>query len=107
MNKQQLRRELRRRKKGDTAKLAAQLAPLEEQEKRVAKDGGEFVGALRHTIAHHEPGAIVVERDNLGASKDLGRQQTMDGLEPVIIVIVCAVLAWIGFIAWQISLMPN
>jgi hypothetical protein len=107
MNKHFLRGGRKRREKGDTAKLAAQLAPLEEQEKSGAKDEHDFAGAIRHTIAHHEPGAIVVERDSRGVSED-GRTQTKSvGLEPVVIVILCLVLGWIGFIAWRISLMPN
>ena len=109
MNKQLSRLERRgRRKKGDTAKLAAQLAPLEEQEKGVAKDDSEFGGALRSAIAHQEPGAIVVERDNASASEDLGRKEKgVDVLEPVVIVILGLALAWIVFITWQISWMPN
>jgi len=107
MNKHLSLAERRKRKKGDTAKLAAQLAPLEEQDKRVAKEPGEVRG-LRHAFAHQEPGAIVVERDSLHVSEDLRRQNTgVAGLEPVVIVIICLVLAWIGFITWQISQMPN
>jgi hypothetical protein len=108
MNKHLLRLERKRKRgKGDTAQLAAQLAPLEEQDKRVAKDD-DFGGAVRHTVAHQETGAIVVERDSLSVSRDL-RQQSKGvvGLEPVVIVILCLALAFIGFIAWQISLMPN
>lgn len=109
MNKQLLRLERRmRRKKGDTARLAAQLAPLEEQDKPVQKNDSEYGGALRHAIAHQEPGAIVVERDNASASEDLGRNEKgADVLEPVVIVILCLVLAWIVFVTWQISGMPN
>jgi hypothetical protein len=107
MKKDFLRTELRkRRKKGDTAKLAAQLAPLEEQDKRVAKEHADARG-LRHAIAHHEPGAIIVEGDRSSIAEDLRKQNTgVAGLEPVVIVIVCIVLAFIAFIAWQISLMP-
>jgi hypothetical protein len=93
--------------KGDTAQLAAQLAPLEEQDKRTGKDDDDFGGAVHHTVAHQEPGAIVVERDSLSVSKDLRRSNKgVAGLEPVVIAILCLALVFIGFIAWQISLMP-
>ena len=107
MNKQLLRLERkRRRRKGDTAQLAAQLAPLEEQNKPVPKDD-EFGGASRHAIAHQEPGAIVVERDSLSVSEEARRSHKgVFGLEPVVVVIICLVLAFIAFIAWQISLLP-
>jgi hypothetical protein len=108
MNRHLLRGERRRRKKGDTARLAERLAPLEEQDKRGAKDEDDFAGALRHTVAHHEPGAIVVERDSRGVSEDRRNQaKNLGGLEAVVIVILCLVLGWIVFITWQISLMPN
>ena len=108
MNKHLLRLERKsKRMKGDTAQLAAQLAPLEEQAKRVPK-GDDFGGAIRHTVAHQETGAIVVERDKVRASEDRKREETSLGvLEPVVIVILCLVLVWIGFITWQISLMQQ
>jgi hypothetical protein len=108
MNKHLLRLERKmRRRRGDHAKLAARLAPLEEQDKRVGRDADDFGGAVRHTVAHQEAGAIVVERDSLSASKDLRQHSKgIAGLEPVVIVITCLALAFIGFIAWQISLMP-
>ncbi|HEX6732671.1 MAG TPA: hypothetical protein VF074_21815 [Pyrinomonadaceae bacterium] len=107
MKKHLLRLERKnKRMKGDTAQLAAQLAPLEEQAKRVPKDD-DFGGAIRHTVAHQESGAIVVERDSLSVSRDL-RQQNKGilGLEPVVFAILFLALAFIGFIAWQITLMP-
>jgi len=101
-----LLRDRKRRKKGDTAHLAAQLAPLEEQDKPDAKEPGEVRG-LRHAVAHQEPGAIVVERDTLHVSEELrSHNKDVAGLEPVVIVILCLVLGWVAFIAWQISLMP-
>lgn len=107
MSKNFLRAQFRkRRKKVDTAKLAAQLAPLEELDHHVGKEHGD-VRSLRHAIAHHEPGAIIVEGDRSSVAEDLREQNTgVAGLEPVVIVIVCLVLAFIAFIAWQISLMP-
>lgn len=107
MNKHLLRLERKsKRRKGDTAQLAAQLAPLEEQAKRAQKDD-DFGGAIRHTVAHQETGAIVVDRDSLSVSRDLRQHNKgIFGLEPVVFVILFLALAFIGFIAWQITLMP-
>ena len=107
MNKHMLRLERKnKRRKGDTAQLAAQLAPLEEQAKRVPKDD-DFGGAVRHTVAHQESGAIVVERDSLSVSRDLRQQnKAILGLEPVVFAILFLALTFVGFIAWQITLMP-
>jgi hypothetical protein len=98
-----------KRKKGDTAQLAAQLAPLEE----LAKQGIEVpvgtspqVGAPR-TDPHY--GAIVIDNEDLHVPKDImegGDETTYLGMEPVVLVILGFMLLFIAFIAWQISLMP-
>lgn len=83
-----------RRRPRDTAKLAAQLAPPEER---------KFEGA------HQEVGAIVVGNGNGGVSGDLiegGTKKRFFGMEPVVLVIVVLMLAWIVFIAWKVSEMP-
>ncbi len=93
------------RKKGDTAQLAAQLAPLEEQGVVTTQDDG--ITSFQAPTAHQEIGAIVVEAGgNTLAEGTSGDSKKLFGLEPVVIVIVCLMLAFIGFIAWQISLMP-
>jgi hypothetical protein len=98
-----------KRKKGDTAQLAAQLAPLEE----LASQG---IDAPRSTSPHlgerrTDPhyGAIVVDNENLHVPKDImegGDEKTYLGMEPVVLVILGFMLLFIAFIAWQISLMP-
>ena len=91
-----------RRKKGDTAQLAAQLAPLEEQ-----ADSGHNA---RHGGATQEYGAIVVGNENVRLSGDMMEGSTASGflgMEPVVLVILVFMLAFIAFIAWQISLMPT
>jgi hypothetical protein len=99
----------RKRKKHDTAQLAAQLAPLEEQEKRgvVKQNGsGPHLGSPQ---ADPHYGAIVVDNDNLNLPKDMveGRiEKTFFAIEPVVLVILGVMLTFIAFIAWQISLMP-
>jgi hypothetical protein len=94
-----------RRKKGDTAQLAAQLAPLEEQDKRRAdsalndKRGG----------ASQESGAIVVDRNSLTVPKEMMESpgtKGFFGMERVVLVILGVMLAFIAFVAWQISQMP-
>jgi hypothetical protein len=102
-----LRRKLRRRK-SDTAKLAAQLAPLEEQTNRAKRSNGDG-NNLGHAIAHQEVGAIVIEGPTGGLAKELGEVQEGDhkgGLEPVVLVILLLALGFIVFIAWQVSKMP-
>ena len=95
-------------KKGDTAQLAAQLAPLEEQDRRAAKKqlGGKPVS----NASQPDPqfGEIVVDKDSLHVPKDImeGGEKTYLGMEPVVIVILGIMLAFIAFIAWQITLMP-
>jgi len=102
-----LRRKLRRRK-GDTAKLAAQLAPLEEQTKRAKRSNGDG-NNLGHPIAHQEVGAIVIEGPSGGLSKELAEVQESNhkrGFEPVVLVILLFALGFIVFIAWEVSKMP-
>lgn len=96
-------------KKGDTAELAKQLAPLEEQDKRNAAKQISVSPHLGDPQADPHHGAIVVENDSLHAPKDLmesGGEKTFLGIEPVVLVIVGVMLAFIAFIAWQISQMP-
>jgi hypothetical protein len=103
-----LRDHYKKRKKGDTAQLAAQLAPLEEQNARAAKrqggNGRENGGRL---IQEH--GALIIDTEGLNLPKELteaGGGRVWD-IEPVVLVIVGVMLLFIAFIAWQISLMPT
>jgi hypothetical protein len=99
---------LGRRKKGDTAQLAAQLAPLEEQNKGAADR------QARHALgsnggASQEIGAIVIDNSPASLSADITdvrRGNTFMGMEPVALVILVVMLAFIAFVAWQISLLP-
>jgi hypothetical protein len=98
-----------KRKKGDTAQLAAQLAPLEE----LAGQGVEVpLGTSPHVgDPRKDPhyGAIVVDNEGLHVPKDImegGDEKTYLGMEPVVLVILGFMLLFIAFIAWQISLMP-
>jgi hypothetical protein len=98
-----------RRKKGDTAKLAAQLAPLEELDSSsAAKQVGSSPQPARPELDPHY-GAIVVDNEGLHVPKDImegGDEKTYLGMEPVVLVILGIMLVFIAFIAWQISLMP-
>jgi hypothetical protein len=99
----------RKRKKGDTAQLAAQLAPLEELEKsRAARQPGALPAPEDPTADPHY-GAIVVDNEGLHVPVDImegGNEKTYFGMEPVVLVILGVMLAFIAFIAWQISLLP-
>jgi len=99
----------KKRKKGDTGQLAAQLAPLEEQTKRSAEQ--QIGTGLNSTNgqAARDYGAIVVDNDDLKVPTDImeaGDEKRFLGMEPVVLVVLVIVLSFIGFIAWQISLMP-
>ena len=99
----------KKRKKGDTAQLAAQLAPLEEQEKRNAVQQIGSVPNSTNSQADRDYGAIVVDNDDLKMPKDIMEVQDekrLFGIEPVVFVVLIIVLSFIVFIAWQISLMP-
>lgn len=88
-------------KKGDTARLAAELAPLEERRSN-----------LQHASLQDHPAefsGIVIENADLHPGRDIlesSGAKTFLGMEPVVLVILAVVLAFIAFIAWQISLMP-
>ena len=99
-----------KREKGDTTRLAAQLAPLEEQKGQNAPphvDSGH--GAIQGG-ATQEYGAIVVGNESVRLSNDLMEGKVGGGflgIEPVVLAILAFMLAFIAFIAWQISLMPR
>lgn len=100
---------IHRRKKGDTAQLAAQLAPLEEQNKQAAAQQSRHQPSSITGGASQEIGAIVIDNTPASLSADITEGQTGTtflGMEPVVVVILCFMLAFIAFIAWQISLMP-
>ncbi|MBA3513937.1 MAG: hypothetical protein H0T77_06150 [Pyrinomonadaceae bacterium] len=105
------RSSLRRGRKGDTAQLAAQLAPLEERAKSAAMKQGGIDSALGNGQADpsYGDGGIVVDKDASHVASDMmegANQKTFLGMEPVVLVILALMLTFIAFIAWQISQMP-
>jgi hypothetical protein len=102
----------RKRKKGDTAQLAAQLAPLEEQNVQAARrQGANGHGAGHNGGLIQEHGALIVDTENLNVLRGIGEEGDAGkghllGIEPVVLVILCVMLAFIAFIAWKISEMP-
>ena len=89
--------------------MAAQLAPLEEQDKPAAEQ--QIGSTLNSTDGQpdRDYGAIVVDNANLNVPKDIIEGQDEKrflGIEPVVLVVLIIVLSFIAFIAWQISLMP-
>jgi RNA:NAD 2'-phosphotransferase (TPT1/KptA family) len=94
-----------KRKKGNTAQLAAQLAPLEEQDRQAARRQGANGNGSRLI---QEQGALIVDTNHLHLPSELTEAggSKMWEVEPVVLVIIGAILLFIAFIAWQISLMP-
>ena len=93
-----------RHRSGDSRELAAQLAPLEELRK--SNETAEITGSQ---VVAQENGAIVVGVEQPVVGKEVVETEARNGafgLEPVVIVIVGLMLAFIIFIAWQISQMP-
>ncbi len=99
----------KKRRKGDTDQLAAQLAPLEEQDRPAAEHqiGGHVDAASGVTDRHF--GSIIVDSEHLRVGTDFVEREEKKqflGMEPVVLVVLILMLSFIGFIAWQISLMP-
>ena len=93
-----------RPRSGDTRELAARLAPFEELE-----EPGEVTRTNASQLVAQENGAIVVGGEQSELVKEVIAAEERDGglrLEPVVLVIVGLMLAFIVFIAWQISQMP-
>lgn len=99
----------KKRRKGDTDRLAAQLAPLEEQDKPAAElQIGSHVDAASGQADPHF-GSIIVDNENLKVPTDImesHEEKQFLGIEPVVLVVLILMLGFIAFIAWQISLMP-
>ena len=108
MNSSRSHSRRRKRRKGDTDKLAAQLAPLEELDKAAAKQQIGSDGGAARNPADRYFGSIVVDNENLNVPDIMETQEKKQflGLEPVVLVVLILVLSFIGFIAWQITLMP-
>ena len=99
---------LRKRKKGDTARLAALLAPLEEMHKHAAVTQEPSASSQAPTAAAVFE-EIIVDNADLQVPVDImegSEGKTLLGMEPVVLVILGVMLIFIAFIAWQISLMP-
>lgn len=110
LRKLTLHRSARRRgRKGDTAQLSEQLAPLEERSqpavvKQVTPDSHSGHGHIAQ-----DAGGIIVDTDLSHVPRDMmegGNEKTFLGMEPVVIVILGIMLTFIAFIAWQITQMP-
>ncbi|MDQ1591650.1 MAG: hypothetical protein QOG71_2277 [Pyrinomonadaceae bacterium] len=102
----------RKRKKVETAQLAAQLAPLEEQDAHAARRQGANGHGKGGTTQNggrliQEHGALIVDTEHLHLPKELTEAggDSIWKIEPVVLVVVGAMLIFIAFIAWQISQM--
>jgi hypothetical protein len=99
----------KRRRKGETNQLAAQLAPLEELDKPAAEHqiGTPLNAATGQPDRNF--GAIIVDNEDLNVPRDIMETQEKRhflGIEPVVLVVLILMLSFIAFITWQISLMP-
>lgn len=90
----------RKRRKGDAGQLAAQLAPLEEQDRAAANKQGSM-----HSF-DQKGGAILVEKPKLPEGIAEDERKDFLGIEPVVLVIVVSLLLYIALIAWLISGLP-
>lgn len=84
---------------GTIEELAAQLAPLEEQTAQRGKQAG----------ANNNGGAIVVDASAVKLPEGLAeekKERLILGFEPLVLVILAVAVAFIIFIAWQVSQMP-
>ena len=96
----------KKRRKGDTDQLAAQLAPLEEQDKPAAE---QQIGAPLNKASDRYFREIIVDNENLNVPADImetPEKRHFLGIEPVVLVVLILMLGFIAFVAWQISLMP-
>lgn len=85
-------------KSEETARLASNLAPLEEQEGRDGKGG-----------AKHPNGAIVLDTGELKLPKDLIEEDKRGeayGLDRAVLILLVIVLSFIAFIAYLIYIEP-
>jgi hypothetical protein len=92
-----------------TTKLAANLAPPEEKADGIATASTASSVSAAAAQAEVEFAAIVIDSDDVNLSGDIVErppEKTFLGMEPVVLVILGFMLAFIGFIAWQISTMP-
>ena len=109
MKSSRLHSRRKKRRKGDTDQLAAQLAPLEEQDKPAAEHQIGSPLNIASGQADRHFGSIIVDNENLNVPTDIMETQEKKqflGIEPVVVVVLILMLSFIVFIAWQISLMP-
>jgi hypothetical protein len=92
------------RKSGDANQLAAQLAPLEEQN----QDAARKQGAAVESGSNNGGGAIRIDNQDLRLPKGVNEAEGESplGIDPLVVVILAVLLAYVVFIAWQVSLMP-
>lgn len=103
------RRSRRKARKSDIAQLAAQLAPLEERANPAAVKQVGIDSLSGNGQSAPDSGAIIVDKDLSHVPRDMmesGDEGTFLGMEPVVLVILGLMLAFIAFVAWQITEMP-
>lgn len=95
----------KKRDKRVTAELSARLAPLEEQ-----KSPDETHQSMPPDTATAGDDTIRIDSTKLKVAEKFieGEREGADifRLHPVVVFILAAALAFVAFIAWQITLMP-
>ena len=92
-----------RGKRGDTAELSEMLAPLEE------KDPAQAQQQQQSAVTAEKPavdGAMIIDSSKLSVPSDFdgSEPRRILGVEPVVLAIIVVMLAFIGFIAYLISI---
>ena len=109
-----IKRNRHRHGKGDRKKheqeMAALLMPLEEIHASQAPqsdangDGGSSDGSYRDTVIKVDSRSVRVAKD---FAEDEREGASIFKMEPIVIALLLGSLAFIAFIAWQITLMPT
>ncbi|HYN85373.1 MAG TPA: hypothetical protein VER32_08980 [Pyrinomonadaceae bacterium] len=91
-------------RKKHAEELSALLAPLEEQHPELAREAqGDGDGAYNDATIKVSSANVTLPKEFVEGERKGAR---IFRLDPVVLVILCLMLAFIAFIAWQISRMP-
>ena len=87
------------------ADLAARLTPLEEM--KDFKDSPQSEGHKRNVDDTIRVGSSSVQMPEQFIDEDIRDAASIFHLEPIVVALLVVLLAFVAFIAWQITLMPE
>ena len=90
-------------RKKHAEELSALLAPLEEQHPELAAEAQDGDGSYNDATIKVSTASVKLPKELVGGERHGARVFRLD---PVVIVILCVMLSFIAFIAWQISQLP-